>query len=196
MRKNIVSKIIAATVSVLAIGSINAATPHYPDLVGDGNRWTITAYHDSSSVHNQWATQGLCFYYAGTQGTQQLYTWVSDTFPDWNGRAVQEGDQIFMHGDYAQDVGHDGMVWEVVTSSPKNEGYGHWKEWREDGKLGNTIGFVNAKLQRVGKCESISYEESVEKYRNLELKTNKKGELIVTPNGLTKSQLIRIESNQ
>ncbi len=57
-----------------------------------------------------------------------------------------------MHGGYAKDVGHDGMNWEITTSSPKNEGFGHWKEWREDGRLDITIGFVNTKLTREGKC--------------------------------------------
>ena len=151
------------------ISTTQAAPPHLPDLVQGGNRWTITAYDDSSTIHNQWATQGICFYYAGTRGTQQLYRWVSDTFPDWNGRAVQEGDQIFMHGDYANDVGHDGMQWDVVTSSPKNEGYGHWQEWREDGKLGRTIGFANAKLARVGQCKTKTADLAIDRSHYLQL---------------------------
>ena len=143
------------------LSSVASAQPPYkPDLVTDGNRWTITAYNDASPVHSQWATQGICFIPDGTVGTHQRYTWYSDTFPDWNGRATQEGDQITMHGDYAKDVGHDGMQWDIVTVSPRNEGAGHWWEWREDGKLGRTIGFANAKLQRVGKC-NMTFEESL-----------------------------------
>lgn len=170
-----------------------ATPPHYPDLVSAGNRWLITAYDDSSPVHAQWATQGICFYNAGTHGTQQLYYWVSDTFPDWNGRATQEGDQIFMHGDYAKDVGHDGMQWEVTTVSPKNEGYGHWKEWREDGKLGLTIGFANAKLTRVGKCQTATHLEAIDVGSRLELRLNDNKELAVVPSGLSDRDIAILE---
>ena len=58
-----------------------------------------------------------------------------------------------LHGDYADDVGHDSVMWNVVTASPKNVGAGHWVEWREDGKFGRTIGFANALLTRVGRCQ-------------------------------------------
>ncbi len=86
-----------------------AAPTDDPDLTTGGNRWTITAYNDASPVHDQWATQGICFRFIGTVGTHNRYEWWSDTFPDWNGIATQEGDEIFMHGDYANDVGHDGI---------------------------------------------------------------------------------------
>ena len=172
-----------------------ANPPYYPDLVSAGNRWTITAYDDSSPVHAQWATQGLCFYYAGTHGTQQLYYWVSDTFPDWNGRATQEGDQIFMHGDYAKDVGHDGMQWEVTTVSPRNEGYGHWKEWRENGKLGLTIGFANAKFTRVGKCQAATHLVAIDIGTRIELRLNVNKELAVVPSGLSEREILIIEKD-
>lgn len=181
--------ILLAGICLSTAMSAQAEPPHLPDLVKDGNRWTITAYDDDSTVHTQWATQGICFYYAGTQGTQQLYTWVSDTYPDWNGRAVQEGDQVFMHGDYAQDMGHDGMAWEVTTSSPKNEGYGHWKEWREDGGFGNTIGFANAKLQRVGTCKAKTVHAALEQAHYLALPHTDDGEQMMTPSGMTQRQL-------
>lgn len=133
---------------------IAAQTPYIsPDLVKGGNRWTITFYNDESPNHDQWATQGICFAYAGVAGTHVRYRWWSDTYPDWNGMATQEGDEVTMHGDYAKDVGHDGMKWDVVTSLPKAEGAGHWWEWREDGSFGNTIGWGNAKLARVGACQ-------------------------------------------
>jgi hypothetical protein len=123
-----------------------------PNLVAGGNRWTITFYNDASPNHDQWATQGICFRFIGTVGTHNRYQWWSDTFPDWNGIASQEGDQVFMHGDYANDVGHDGITWEIVTASARNVGAGHWHEWRENGAFGNTIGFGNAQLARVGSC--------------------------------------------
>lgn len=156
------------TITVLSALSAAAASPalanppHLPDLVRNGNRWTITFHDDSSAVHQQWATQGLCFYYAGTVGTQQRYIWVSDTYPDWNGLAAQEGDQIFMHGDFqwpwgVRDGGHDGMQWEVTTLK---DGGGHWQEWVENGRLGVTIGFGNAKLLRTGSCTQPGFEDA------------------------------------
>ena len=189
------SHLIAALIftSPLFTQVAHAIAPHYPDLVKEGNRWSVTAYDDSSMTHAQWATQGICFYYAGTHGTQQLYYWVSDTFPDWNGRATQEGDQIFMHGDYAKDVGHDGFEWQITTASPKNEGYGHWKEWREDGRLGLTIGFANTKLTRVGKCKSLTHLEALDAGSRLELQLNANKEIAVVPSGLSERQILELE---
>jgi hypothetical protein len=160
LRSVVVRSLFAAVVAGAAMApnaafaqfiAVPAPTDH-PDLVTGGNRWTITAYNDASPNHDQWATQGICFRFIGTVGTHNRYQWWSDTFPDWNGIASQEGDEIFMHGDYANDVGHDGMKWSIVTSSAKNIGAGHWFEWRENGAYGNTIGFANALLTRVGRC--------------------------------------------
>ena len=151
--------VLAAAVATLA-GALQAQTPTpNPDLVKNGNRWTVTFYNDESPNHDQWATQGLCFAYAGTVGTHVRYRWWSDTYPDWNGMASQEGDEVVMHGDYAKDVGHDGFKWDIVTSNPRTEGAGHWFEWRENGAYGNPIGFGNAKLARVGSCR-IAFTES------------------------------------
>lgn len=179
---------------VLSISAF-AVPPHLPDLVRDGNRWTITFFDDGSATHNQWATQGLCFYYAGTYGTHQRYVWVSDTYPDWNGRATQEGDQIFMHGDFQwpfgnKDGGHDGMEWEIVTTSPRNLGTGHWKEWVENGRYGITIGFGNARFQRVGRCRFTAFEEALEFGRSLELRENADGSKQTNPMGVNEEKAI------
>ena len=131
--------------------SASAQVRPLPNLVQGGNRWTITFFNDASPVHTPQATQGLCFFVIGQVGTHLRYRWYSDTFPDWNGIATQEGDEIRMHGDYAQDVGHDGMDWDIVTA---RAGSGHWKEWRENGGFGITIGFGNAQFRRVGRCVS------------------------------------------
>lgn len=171
--------------------AVFAVPPHLPDLVRDGNRWTITFYDDSGTMHPQWATQGICFYYAGTVGTHQRYIWVSDTYPDWNGRATQEGDQIFMHGDFQwpygnRDGGHDGMEWEIVTSNPRNEGAGHWKEWVEDGRAGITIGFGNAKFVRVGKCidRFLTVADAMEASQYIERPIGNDGEPQPNPMGI------------
>jgi hypothetical protein len=78
-----------------------------------------------------------------------------------------------MHGDFQwpfgnRDGGHDGMEWELVTMTPKDVGAGHWKEWVEDGRLGITIGFGNALLQRVGKCAAITHAEALDRYQRLQ----------------------------
>lgn len=140
----------------LALGTGAIATPQ-PDVVTNGNLWSITFHDDSSPVHAQWATQRLCFFVTATVGTQLAGIWYSPTFFDWNGTWRQEGDQVFMTGDYAGDangnaVGHDGMEWQLVTAEPKSEGFGHWKEWRENGAFGRPIGYGNAKLSRLGRC--------------------------------------------
>jgi len=142
----------ASALTLLALTFITTAGAQAlpsPQLVTGGNLWTITAFDDSSPVHTQWATQGICFEFVGVIGTHTRYRWRSTTFPDWNGMATQEGDQVFMHGDYARDIGHDGMAWEIATNK---SGSGHWFEWRENGGYGITIGFANAQWQRTGSC--------------------------------------------
>jgi hypothetical protein len=188
----VLKKKICLTVTTLALvssTSLFAQPPHNPDLINDGNRWTITAYNDSSPVHTQWATQGICFYPDAFVGTHQRYYWISDTYPDWNGRATQEGDQVFMHGDFQwpygqkKDGGHDGMEWEITTESRVNGGTGHWKEWIENGVAGVTIGFANAKLRRVGKCKYDTFEEAFAAAQELELPKDDLGNTIYRPMG-------------
>lgn len=135
-----------------------------PNVYAGGNLWSITAYDDSSVAHTQWATQGICFLPPVAVGTHMRGNWYSTTFPDWNGVYSQEGDQVFMHGDYAKDVGHDGIKFEVVTNSPRNIAAGHWFEWRENGAFGNTIGFTNTKLERIGYCKPIQTTDLVNLY--------------------------------
>lgn len=141
--------------AALGLGGAVAQAAPLPNVFDGGNRWLITAYNDASPVHSQMATQGICFLPYAATGTQVRGVWYSDTFPDWNGVYSQEGDQVFMHGDYAADVGHDGIMFEIDTNSYTEQGGGHWTEWRENGAFGRTIVFANAKLTRVGKCSSI-----------------------------------------
>lgn len=145
-------------VSILALAlAAGAQAQSRPDVVNNGNAWSITFYDDSAPGHTQWATQNLCFVSTGMAGTQLSGFWYSTTFFDWNGNWRQEGDQVFMTGDYAGDsagnaVGHDGMEWQLVTREKAAEGFGHWKEWRENGGTGSVIGFGNAKFKRSGDC--------------------------------------------
>ncbi|WP_163834226.1 hypothetical protein [Spartinivicinus ruber] len=190
--KNVACSLLGSILLSAAFVSF-AKPPFEPDLVKDGNRWLITFYNDADPKHVQWATQGLCFYYAPTpvSSTQQRYYWVSDTYPDWNGQAAQEGDQVFMHGDFqwpygTVDGGHDGMEWSLVAQ-PRDfvekaidVGAGHWKEWVENGHFGRTIGFGNTLLRRVGKCQITDPQEAMEKYRHLPKRDD-----IDTPMGIT-----------
>lgn len=124
-----------------------------PNAFDNGNRWLITAFDDSSPVHQQWATQGICFLPYGMWGTHIRGVWYSDTFPNWNGRYSQEGDRLLMHGNWANFGGSDAMVIELFAgTSPRDMGAGQWTEWWNFGANGTTVVFGNTRLSRVGKC--------------------------------------------
>jgi hypothetical protein len=130
-----------------------AAQVPKPNVYDGGNRWLITAFDDSSSVHQQWATQGICFLPYAVVGTHIRGIWYSDTFPGWSGRYSQEGDNLLMHGNWANFRGSDGMVIDLFAgTSPKDVGGGQWTEWWNFGAHGTTVGFANARLSRVSKC--------------------------------------------
>lgn len=127
-----------------------------PNVFDGGNRWLITAYADASTRHQQLATQVICFLPYTRSGTHIRGAWYSLSFPNWNGRYSQEGDRVLMHGDYANNIGHDGMVIELFAgTSPRDEGAGQWTEWRENPGFGRTIVFANTKLRRRGRCPII-----------------------------------------
>lgn len=143
--------------AIAAIASFSAQAQPRPDVTTNGNLWSITFYDDSATNHAQWATQNVCFFPTGMIGTQLAGYWFSTTYNDWNGTFRQEGDQVFMTGDYAGDsngnaVGHDGIDFQIATAEKKAEGFGHWKEWRENGGMGTVIGYGNTKLVRLGAC--------------------------------------------
>ena len=143
-----------------------AAQVPKPNVFDAGNRWLITAFDDSSSVHQQWATQGICFLPYGMSGTHIRGIWYSDTFPGWSGRYSQEGDRVLMHGNWANFRGSDGMVIDLFAgTSPRDVGAGQWTEWWNFGPHGSTVVFANTRLSRVGRCPlptdvaSLSQEE-------------------------------------
>ena len=111
--------------------------PPSPNVFDGGDRWLITAFNDASPEHQRMATQGICFLAYSRAGTHIRGIWFSDTFPNWNGRYSQEGDRVLMHGDYAQEIGHDGMMIELFAgTSCRDEGAGQWTEWRENPRAG------------------------------------------------------------
>ncbi len=132
----------------VALASSVMAQPS-PNVVDTGARWEIQFYNDPSPTHPAWASQILCFLPYVTVGTSIQGVWFSLSFPDWNGLYYQEGDEVTMTGDYANNVGHDGIHFTLASS---REGTGSWKEWRENAGAGTIIGWGNASLTRVGHC--------------------------------------------
>ena len=133
-----------------------AVPPYQPDMVTGGNKWSFRAYDDSSPNHTELVVaQGICFEYAGLRGNHQLYTWYSDSFAGWRGMAVQNGDQIFLVGDYAAGAGHTSIQIETLvapTPPQVNGSAGYWQEWRENTTNGVTIGFAMTRSLREGNC--------------------------------------------
>ncbi len=156
IQNNRVRKIVTLTLtaSLLSVCSSSFATPPYqPDFVKDGNRWSFKAYDDSSPDHTTLVSaQVICFEYEGISGNHQLYTWYSESFPGWSGRAVQEGDQIFIHGDYAQGAGHSSIQLDTLVSPTINGSAGTWQEWRHDSANGVTVNFAKTRALREGDC--------------------------------------------
>ena len=150
---------LALGVTCVALAAFSTAQAFEPNVYKGGNRWAITAFNDASPVHAEMATQGICFLPPVAVGTHMRGDWYSDTFPDWNGVYSQEGDQVFMHGDFGRDSGHDSMTFEITTSSKRNQSGGHWVEWFEGGVYGRTIVFANTSLQRVGDCNPMTAKE-------------------------------------
>ncbi len=139
---------------MLSCASLSVAAPPYaPDMVSGGNKWSFRAYSDADLDHAQLVSaQGICFEYAGISGNHQLYTWYSDTFPGWSGRAVQEGDQIFLHGDFANGAGHSSIQIETLVAPPIYGSAGYWQEWRHDSANGATVEFATTRALREGNC--------------------------------------------
>jgi hypothetical protein len=131
-----------------------AAQVPRPNVVDGGNRWLITGYFDASPVHQQAATQGICYLPYAVGGTHIAGVWYSDTYPGWRGHYSQEGDLVLMHGNWARFGGSDGMFIDLFAgTSPRDIGGGQWTEWFNTGAFGTTVAFGNARLTRVGKCQ-------------------------------------------
>jgi len=149
----------AAMVAALTLGMFwgpEASAQPKPNVFDGGNRWQITGFIDQTPGHDEVATQDICFLpFIGVEQSIQG-VWYSLSFPDWNGRYYQEGDEVKMTGDYAKDVGHDHMTLLHTTydhpQKPMGMAFKDWTEWREDGAFGLIIGFANARMTRYGRC--------------------------------------------
>jgi len=174
-----------------------ALPPHKPDLVTTGNLWLVRAYNDASPNHDYLIEQKICFFPTGVVGTHQRYEWVSLTFPDWNGIATQEGDQVFMHGDFTlffpthPIAGHDSMQWELVTDDKKTIGAGHWQLWVDLGKFGTNLGFTNIIYARLGKCDFPTSNDALNYGLNLPYPSDANGNIQTNPMGIDTSPTLK-----
>ncbi|MGB7925675.1 MAG: hypothetical protein WCF57_20720 [Pyrinomonadaceae bacterium] len=151
------------------VGGASAQTPRI-NVFDNGNRWLITGYYNCSPVHQQAATQGICFLPYVQDGTCITGIWYSDTFGGWSGRYSQEGDRLRMHGNWGNDVGSDGMIIDLYAgTSPRDEGAGTWTEWFNGGPYGMTVAFGNARLRRVGRCQILQQNADISKMGQAEL---------------------------
>jgi hypothetical protein len=149
----------------LAATAAVAAPPYSPNLTASGGEvWRMTAFTDSDPGHAQALFGGFspvadyCFFPAGVVGEHMAYRWYSLTFKGAAGTARQEGDKVWMHGDfpthihgYTLDAGHESARFELVSGPKKTKGYGEQVVWLETGRYGRPLGFVNIELVRTGK---------------------------------------------
>lgn len=144
---------------------------HQPDMVTEGNLWTVTAYRDAFR-HTPYRTrQNLCYFYLGKRGTHDLYAWISTSFPNWWGFAEKEGDQIQQLGNFSPAIrtvplerwwevnwrGHTSMQYELVLRGkgrivPRDVATGHINASIEPGF---ERAFANMKMVRTGKCLQV-----------------------------------------
>jgi hypothetical protein len=172
-----------------------AEPPHKPDLFQTGSLWEMRAYDDHHPAHEPLVRQRICFQKAADSGTHQRYCWYSTTKFGWKGWAHQEGDQVFMHGDYpvldSSSIGdnvysytaHTALQWEIVTNTNtatvrSTKGFGHCVDWHKKPSkpnIGPTNVFANVKFIRVGKCElPISCEKIDDQIEEIEIDSNTK----------------------
>jgi hypothetical protein len=142
--------------AALFVPSEASAQVPRPNVYDGGNRWLITDFLDSSPNHVQLATQEICFLPYAVVGTSIQGVWFSTSYPDWNGRYYQEGDELKMTGDFWRDTGHDHMTLVHTTVDVAGQirgmAFKDWTEWVEDGRFGQIVVWANARMVRAGRC--------------------------------------------
>ena len=148
---------LALFMGIVGLAGEAAAQPS-PNVFDGGNRWLINSYPDCDKSHPLWATQGICFLpYKSCGACSITGFWYSDTYQNWRGGYMQEGDRLLMHGNWHWPnkpfAGSDGMVIDLFAgTSPMDEGAGQWTEWLNSGPYGTADFYFNTRLRRVGKC--------------------------------------------
>ncbi|TQV88230.1 hypothetical protein [Aliikangiella coralliicola] len=123
------------------------------------NEWTVTYYNDQDSgilgpvSHRQWATQRLCFYYAGVADSHQRYYVVSSSYRGWYGTATQEGDLVRVKLTFWNGRGNDEITFDLTTMGPRDRGMGHWDETVETWSTFGITFWGNTELRRIGTCQ-------------------------------------------
>jgi len=119
----------------------------------------METYDDNDPSHQPLLVipQRICFGNTVDTGTHQRSRWCSTT-KNWKGWAHQEGDQVFMHGNYQMPDGNIGsttLQWEIVTNANADalnagtKGYGHCVDWYSTStSFGHTNVFANVRFIR------------------------------------------------
>ena len=127
------------------------------------NEWEVTYYNDEDSglaggvSHTQWATQRLCYFYAGTVDSHQRYYVVSTTYPGWYGTATQEGDLVRNKLTFWNGAGNDEIAFDLSTVGSKDRGMGHWDETVETWSTFGITFWGNTEVRRVGRCSLTGF---------------------------------------
>jgi hypothetical protein len=165
--KHTITKLLVAAAMFTGITSASAVVPHYPDLVSKGNLWRFTNYNDASFDHNTIFSEPICFEYDSVIGSHLRYRWYVQNFPQINGIASQEGDQITMTGEYpffntGKYAYQKSYQFELATQEAKSMGTGHSQILFRSGDRQFGL-FMNLLARRAGKCEGFNPELTPDK---------------------------------
>jgi hypothetical protein len=113
---------IALVLALCAAGTAFAQAPNNP--VG---LWNFQAYNDNSPNLAAMGNQNICFLANGT--------WFGTTFPGWNGRWFQKGnnaagngDRVRLVGNWANGAGNDSAEIHFMNLTQMDGG---WHEWTD-----------------------------------------------------------------
>ena len=116
---------VSAAVLVLVLCATVAAFAQAPN--NPVGLWNFQAYNDNSPALTPMGTQNICFLANGT--------WYGTTFPNWNGRWFQKGnnlagngDRVRILGNWAFGAGNDSAEISFINLNLMTGG---WHEWTD-----------------------------------------------------------------
>jgi hypothetical protein len=122
---NAFSKLACTAVAALALCATGAAFAQAPN--NPVGLWNFQAYADNSANLFAMGNQNICFLANGT--------WYGTTFPNWNGRWFQKGNNVAGNGDrvrivgnWAFGAGNDSAEISFINLSLMTGG---WHEWTD-----------------------------------------------------------------